>query len=153
VALTGRAGLLVALLVAGCGSAQEPPPASVEGESRVELGAPCAPRPVLVADPAPSVPVELPPAGVLTDVTEQAGQRLVTGRVEATVEQVLAHFRAAPGYVVTRDEAEGRAGELLLFGARGDVAVTVATLTCPRGFTGFTIATAAGSGSTASPPG
>jgi hypothetical protein len=115
----------------------------LEGSSRVESGAPCptpAPRPGV-----PAAPVALPPAAVLTDVTEQAGQRLVTGRVAAPVDQVLEHFRSAPGFVVTRDEDEGRGGRLLLFGARGDVAVTVARLTCPRGFTGFTIA-APGSG-------
>ena len=113
-------------------------------------GAPCVPP-----SPVPAVPtaVRLPAGAVLTDVTVQAGQRLVTGRVALPVEQVLEHFRAAPGYVVTRDEDEGRAGELLLFGAAGDVGVTVAELTCPRGATGFTIATSGAAVTKASPSG
>jgi len=85
--------------------------------------------------------VVLPPGTVLTDVTVQAGQRLVTGQVEGSVQDVLAHFRADPSYVVTRDEDERRSGRLQLFGSRGDVSITVALLTCPRGLTGFTIGT------------
>ena len=141
--------LLAVLLAGGCASSPEPtPPAAVEGESSVAPGVTCVPP-----SPLPAVPtaVQLPPGAVLTDETEQAGQRLVTGRVEATVEQVLEHFRNAPGYVVTRDEDEGRAGELLLFGAAGDVGVTVGRLTCPRGATGFTIATAGNAGTQPSP--
>ena len=125
----------------GCAADEQepPPPASVEGVSEGASGAPCVPPSPLAAPPEPPPPVVLPPGAVLTDVAEQAGQRLVTGRVEATVEEVLAHFRADPGYVVTRDEDEGRSGRLQLFGARGDVGVIVAVLTCPRGLTGFTI--------------
>ena len=96
----------------------------------------------LAAAPDPPPPVTLPPGSVLTDVTEQAGQRLVTGRVAASVQEVLEHFRGAPSYVVTRDEDEGVAGELVLFGPRGDVAITVAELACPEGLTGFTLGTA-----------
>ena len=107
----------------------------------------------LATAPSPPPPVVLPPGAVLTDVTEQAGRRLVTGRVEATVSEVLAPFRTDPSYVVTRDEDEGRAGELLLFGARGQVGLTVARLTCPRGLTGFTISTAVGPVTEPSPSG
>jgi len=132
--------LLAALLLTGCGADPEPPPpASVEGVSEAASGAPCVPPSPLAAPPEPRPPVLLPPGAVLTDVTEQAGQRLVSGQVEASVEEVLDHFRADPGYVVTRDEDEGRAGRLQLFGARGEVGVTVAVLLCPRGLTGFTI--------------
>ena len=134
--------MLLPLLLAGC--SEEPPvqPRTQEGVSSAAPGASCAPAPELVADPAPSAPVALPAGAVLTDVTQQAGQRLVTGRVEAPVQEVLEHFRAAPDYVVSRDEDEGRSGRLQLFGARGEVSVTVARLTCPRGSTGFTLGTA-----------
>ena len=89
----------------------------------------------------PPPPVDLPPGSVLTDVRQVGDQRLVTGRVSTTVAQTLAHFRAADGFVVSRDEDEGRAGELQLFGAAGTIGVTVARLTCPRGQTGFTLST------------
>lgn len=111
----------------------------MEGSSTVESSRPCVAAPPLA--PVPPVPVALPAGALVTDVTEAAGQRLVTGRVEATVEQVLAHFRSVPGFVVTRDEDEGRAGELQLFGSTGDVGVTVARSTCPRGETRFTLST------------
>lgn len=134
--------VLLLLLLTGCSAQEEPPPPSaVDGVSTVESGAPCVP-PSPLAEPLAALPVEPPPGAVLTGVTEQAGQRLVTGRVAGPVDGVLEHFRAAPGYVVSRDEDEGRAGRLQLFGARGDVGITVALLTCPRGSTGFTIATA-----------
>ena len=138
-----RALLLLALT--GCTAQGEPPapPAAVDGVSTVESGVPCAP-PSVLSEPVGVLPVEPPPGAVLTDVAEQAGQRLVTGRVAASVDDVLEHFRAAPGYVVSRDEDEGRSGKLQLFGARGDVTVTVALLTCPRGSTGFTLATVTG---------
>jgi hypothetical protein len=134
--------LLLAGLVLLAGCADEPPqapPVSVEGESRVEPGRSCAPVPPLAAAPSPPPPVQLPTGSVLTDVTVQQDQRLVTGRVDATVQEVLEHFRRDPGYVVTRDEDEGRSGRLQLFGARGALGVTVAVLTCPQGLTGFTI--------------
>ena len=113
----------------------------MEGSSTVESGAPCLPAPPLAAATAPQPPVALPPDAVLTDVREVGGTRLVTGRSPGTVAEVLAHFRGVTGYVVVRDEDEGRAGELQLFGVAGDVGVTVARLTCPRGLTGFTLAT------------
>jgi len=129
-------------MVAACASSPEPPPSSTEGVSTAVSGVPCLPPSPLAAPPDPPPPVVLPPGTVLTDVTVQAGQRLVTGRVEGSVQDVLAHFRADPSNVVTRDEDEGRSGRLQLFGVRGDVSVTVAELTCPSGLTGFTLATA-----------
>lgn len=114
----------------------------VEGTSTVASSSPCSVAAPIVA-PERGTVLPLPPGAVLTDVTEQTGQRLATGRVEAGVEEVLAHFRAAAasgGYVVQRDEDEGRAGRLLLFGSAGEIGVTVARLTCPRGATGFTLA-------------
>lgn len=86
--------------------------------------------------------MDLPLGSVLTDVRQVGDQRLVTGRAPATVGQVLEHFRSSEGFVVSRDEDEGRSGELQLFGAAGTVGVTVARLTCPRGQTGFTVSTA-----------
>ena len=142
--------LLSALLLGGCAPGEPPPPSSVEGISSAVPGAPCVAPSPLAAAPDPPPPVALPPGAVLTDVTEQLGQRLVTGQVEATVAQVLEHFRRDPAYVVTRDEDEGRAGELRLFGARGEVAITVAELTCPEGRAGFTIATSVAQASPAS---
>ncbi len=110
------------------------------GTSTAESGAPCVAPSPLDAASVPPPPVDLPRGSELTDVRQVADQRLVTGRVPATVEQVLAHFRAAEGFVVSRDEDEGRSGELQLFGAAGTVGVTVARLTCPPGQTGFTLA-------------
>ena len=138
-----RAALLSVLLLAACAPAEQPPPpSSVEGVSTAVPGVPCVPASPLAAAPDRPPPVALPPGAVLTDVTEQAGQRLVSGQVGGSVQEVLAHFRRAPAYVVTRDEDEGVAGELVLFGPRGDVAVTVAELACPQGVTGFTLVTA-----------
>lgn len=143
VALTWRAGLAVLLLTA-CGSPDRAPapPSSVEGTSTVEPGAPCVAPSPLDAASVPPPPVPLPPGAVLTDVTQAGPLRLVTGRVEATVDEVLDHFRGAPGFVVSRDEDEGRSGELQLFGATGDVTVLVARSTCPRGATRFTVSSA-----------
>lgn len=129
------------LALAGCSAEAPSPPASIEGTSVAASGVACAPPSPLPAPP-PDVPLALPPGAVLTDTTLLGGQRLVSGRVEDSVAAVLGHFRAAPGYVVQRDEDEGRSGELVLFGATGDVSVTVARLTCPQGSTGFTIAVA-----------
>ena len=140
-ALTGRLALLALVLVAGCSSHQQQP-SSVEGSSTAQSGAPCAAPSPLDAASVPAPPVDLPPGSVLTDVRQVGDQRLVTGRVSATVDQVLEHFRTAEGFVVSRDEDEGRSGELQLFGAAGTVGVTVARLTCPRGQTGFTVSTA-----------
>ncbi len=131
--------LLVALLLTGCAPADEPPPVAVEGESTQAPGVTCSPPSPLAAVPSP--PVALPPGSVVVGLDEQAGQRLLTGRVEATVDEVLDHFRGLPGAVVSRDEDEGRTGRLQLFAAAGDVGVTVALLTCPRGLTGFTLST------------
>lgn len=131
--------VLALLATAGCAADEPQPPVSVEGVSTQVPGLPCVPVPPLTAPPTPPPPVVLPPGTVLTDVTVQSGQRLVTGQVDAPVEEVLAHFRSDPGYVVTRDEDEGRTGRLQLFGARGEVGILAAVLTCPRGLTGFTI--------------
>ncbi len=132
--------LVLALLLAGCGAAEEPPPTSVEGVSSQAPGVMCVPPSPLAAAPDPPPPVVLPAGAVLTDVSVQAGQRLVTGRVELTVSEVLQHFRRDPSFVVTAEEDEGPAGRLRLFGRSGQVDVTVAELTCPSGLTGFTVA-------------
>lgn len=153
VALTARlaAGALVLLLTACAGQQEDPPPpSSVEGSSLLASSAPCAAPSPLDAAAVPPGPVALPPGTVLTDVTQAGDLRLVTGRAPLTVDEVLAHFRTAEGFVVTRDEDEGRGGELQLFGTSGDVTVTVARLTCPQGSTGFTVASAV---SQPSPPG
>lgn len=140
--MTRRAVAVLVLVAALTGCGDEPSPAAVEGTSVVESGPPC---PVPSALPsAPPVPAGLPlPAGSeVTAYGTAAGTPALTGRVDAPVEQVLAHFRAAveqAGFVVQRDEDEGRAGELGFFGARGDGTVTVSRLTCPRGVTGFTV--------------
>ena len=130
---------LALLAVTACG---DPSPTAVDGTSTQESGAACRP-----SEPLPSLPpvpadLALPPGSVLTDARPLGGGTSVTGRVEAPVEQVLAHFRGAvdaAGFVLQRDEDEGRAGELAFFGARGSGQVTVGRLTCPRGATGFTV--------------
>ena len=126
--------MLVALLLAGCAPQ---PPSAVDGESRVEPGVTCAPAsPVAAALPS-GYPE--PPAGAeLTEVTD--GQ--VSGRVVGEVEQVLEHFRSAvdrAGYVVQREEDEGRSAQLGFFGVAGSGTATLAALTCPSGSTGFTL--------------
>lgn len=123
----------------GCGGSS---PAAVEGTSTQESGAPCqVPSPLPSAPPVPAG-LALPAGSVLTATGPVAGSASVTGRVEAPVDEVLAHFRDAvdaAGFVLQRDEDEGRAGELAFFGARGNGQVTVSRLTCPRGATGFTV--------------
>ena len=126
--------LPVLLLVAGCGV----PPAVVEGRSSVESGAACVPAPAVATPPPAGLP-ELPEGTTLTAV----GDGTVSGRVPAPVAEVVEHFRAAmdrAGYVVQREEDEGRAVRLGFFGARGDATLDVALLTCPVGSTGFTLA-------------
>jgi hypothetical protein len=115
-----------------------------EGTSTVESGRPCTPAPASDGALPPGYPprLALPPGAVVTDISRQAGLDLVTGRVDAPVDAVLTHFResAEPaGFVVTRDEDEGQAGRLQLFGATSEIGVTVARLGCPRGATGFTV--------------
>ena len=128
-----RALPLVVLLV-GCASS---PPLVSEGESAVESGEPCRPASP-VPDPLPSA-FPSPPAG--SDLTlVEAGT--ASGRVSLPFDDVLAHWKAAfdrAGYVVQREEDEGRAVRLAFFGARGDAELVVATLTCPAGSTGFTV--------------
>lgn len=125
--------VLVALLTA-CGGER---PLVVEGESTVESGLPCSPAsPVGEASPE-SLP-SLPPGSVLTLV----GPDTATGRVEQRIEDVVAHFRTAfdrAGYVVQREEDEGRSAQLAFFGNAGTATLTVAELTCPSGSTGFTV--------------
>lgn len=145
-ALTGRLAMLSLLLLTACRGSGELPPSAVEGTSIEVTSAPCVPVAVLDAASVPPPPVPFPAGAELTGATQLAGQRLVSGRVAASVEQVLAHFQAAArpsGYVVQRSEDEGRTGRLLLFGARGEVTITIAQLHCPRGQTGFTVGTAA----------
>ena len=79
------------MLVAGCADPAQPP-SSVEGSSRAESGTPCVAPSALDAASVPPPPVDLPPGSVLTDVRQAGEQRLVTGRVSATVDQVLAHL-------------------------------------------------------------
>ena len=86
--------------------------------------------------------IALPPGSVVTTYGGTADTVTLTGRVEAPVEQVLTHFRSAverAGFVLQRDEDEGRSGELGFFGARADGTLAIAKLTCPTGTTGFTL--------------
>ena len=132
-----RRGLLVLpLLLAGCGGTEVP--SVVMGSSSAEPGASCAPAPAVDAELPDGYP--LPPAGA--ELTAVAGGS-VTGRVDDPVESAAAHFRAELerlGYVVQREEDEGRAVLIGFFGAAAEGTVTVAELTCPRGSTGFTVA-------------
>ena len=141
-------GWLPLALALGVGAAAcaggEPPPRSQEGVSVLESGSPCALKPAVTGPLPPTYPqaLALPAGSVVTDVREQGGAQLVTGRVEGGAGEVLEHFRttAEPaGFAVIRDEDEGRAGRLQLFGATSEVAITVAKLTCPAGSAGFTM--------------
>ena len=129
--------LLLATLLLVLPACASDPPSVVEGQSTVESGFACVPAsPVPAALPA-GFP-QPPPGAVLTAVAPEQ----VTGRVVAEVADVLAHFRAAveqAGYVVRREEDEGRSAQLAFFGARGEGAATIAALTCPEGSTGFTL--------------
>ena len=129
-----RALPLLVSLMAGCGSA---PPLVSEGESTVESGAPCRP-----ASPVPDpLPTAFPPAPAGAELTLVEGGT-ASGRVALPLDDVVAHWKAAfdrAGYVVQREEDEGRAVRLALFGARGDATLDVADLTCPSGSTGFTM--------------
>ena len=129
-----RALPLLVVLLAGCASS---PPLVTEGESAVESGEPCRPASP-VATPLPSA-FPTPPAGADLTLVE-AGT--VSGRVAQPFDDVVAHWKAAfdrAGYVLQREEDEGRAVRLAFFGARGDAELVVATLTCPAGSTGFTV--------------
>ena len=137
------------LLVTGCSAPAAPPaPSTVEGESSVAPGRPCAPATALPSVPPLPQDVALPAGAVVTAYEGTADVVSVTGRTDLRVDEVLDHFRTAlqrAGFVLQRDEDEGRAGQLGFFGARADGSVTVARLTCPRGATGFTLrATSAG---------
>lgn len=136
--MRGRLLLGVVLLVPGC--AAQPPPSVVQGRSSAEPGVSCAPAPP-VDDRLPAGFPVPPPAAVLTAVARGS----VTGRVPAALDDVVAHFRSAldrAGWVVQREEDEGRAVLLGFFGARGEGTLTVAELTCPAGSTGFTVTVA-----------
>ena len=128
-----RALLVLPLLLAGCTTE----PSVVEGRSSVEPGASCVPAPAVADGPSEGLPA-LPPGTTVT----AAGKGTVSGRVPAPVDDVVEHFRAAmdrAGYVVQREEDEGRAVRLAFFGARGDATLDVALLTCPAGSAGFTL--------------
>lgn len=141
--------LVAALAAAACSGEPAAPPvrdgSSVqEGTSTVESGAPCVPAPETTAAlPATYPPrLPLPPGSLLTAVERLGGVDLVSGRVDAGAEAVLDHFRTAAepaGFAVVRDEDEGRAGKLQLFGSTATLDVTVAQLTCPRGASSFTV--------------
>ena len=112
------------------------------GTSVEESGAACAPASPLASVPPVPQDLALPPGSLVTQHGGRSDALLLTGRVAAPVEDVLAHFRTAlerAGFVLQRDEDEGRAGELGFFGARADGTVVVSRLTCPRGETGFTL--------------
>jgi hypothetical protein len=144
-----RAPLLVALALgaaAGCSQdADAPaPPRVQDGISVVESGNPCVPEPA-VAGPLPAeypTALAFPEGAVVTYVETRPGTQILSGRVDGDAAGVLEHFRtvAEPaGFAVVRDEDEGRAGRLQLFGATSEVAITVAKLTCPAGSAGFTV--------------
>ena len=133
-------------------AATEPPSAVVGGQEDASSDGSSVAEPRPSCTPAPAVDRDLPadfPAGldlpartVLTGVDRSAGSTVVSGRVRAPVEDVLAHFReavAGAGLVVQRDESEGRSGELLFFGAETEGGVAVAKLSCPAGSTSFTV--------------
>lgn len=127
--------LLLAVLLAGCGGGDRP--LVVEGKSTVESGPPCAPASPVDA-PAPADLPELPVGSVLTAV----GPGTVTGRVEQPLRHVVTELKAAfdrAGYVVQREQDEGRAVQLAFFGTAGTATLAVAELTCPSGSTGFTL--------------
>lgn len=129
-----HAVVLVPLLLVGCAPQ---PPSAVDGESRAEPGATCVPSSP-VAAPLPAGYPELPAGAELTEVADEQ----VSGRVVGEVEQVLEHFRSAvdrAGYVVQREEDEGRSAQLGFFGVGGTGTATIAALTCPSGSTGFTL--------------
>lgn len=135
-----RVLLPAALLLLTACSADPAPTTVVEGRSTQVPGRACAPPSPLPSPPPQAVP--LPPGAAVTAYASRDGQSVLTGRTADSVDEVLAHFRTTlerEGYVLSRDEDEGRAGELGFFGARADGTVTVARLTCPRGQTGFTL--------------
>ena len=127
--------LVVPLLVAGC--AAQPPPSGAEGRSVAESGRPCVPPSPVVGTPPAGLP-ELPPGAVLTAL----GPDRASARIEGEIDDVVARLKRAfdrAGYVVQREEDEGRSVRLAFFGAAGDATLTVAQLTCPKGSTGFTV--------------
>ena len=118
--------------------------ASSEGTSVAEPRPSCTPAPRVRADLPADFPagLELPARTVLTGVDASDGSTVVSGRVRASVQDVLVHFRTAverAGLVVQREESEGRSGELVFFGAEAEGGVAVAKLSCPAGSTSFTV--------------
>lgn len=108
-------------------------------------GPSCTPAPAV----APGLPagfplqVALPAGAVVTMVGQVGGVPTVTGRVDADVPAVLAHFRTAlpaTGAFIGRDEDEGRGGVLTFLGGRVEGTVTVARQRCPEGTTAFSVA-------------
>lgn len=137
------AALLGVLLLTGCTAEQERPSVS-EGTSVAEPGPSCSPPPAVVPALPSTFPlaVGLPPGAVLTAVGEAGGVQYATGRAQADVAAVLAHFRTAlpaAGAFVGRDEDEGRGGELTFLGGSVEGGVTVAKQSCPEGATAFTV--------------
>ena len=130
-----RVLLLVPLLVLGC--ADERPPSVVEGRSTAESGRPCIPASPVAASPPAGLP-ELPAGAVLTEAAPGRASGRVTGEIRDVVAELKASFERA-GYVVQREEDEGRSFRLAFFGASGDATLTVAELTCPPGSTGFSV--------------
>lgn len=128
--------LALPLLLAGCSGADVP--SVVLGSSSAEPGASCAPAPAVQAALPEGYPSP-PPGAELTAVSDGS----VTGRVSGPVDVTADHFRAElerRGYVVQREEDEGRAVLIGFFGAAAEGTLTIAELICPRGSTGFTVA-------------
>lgn len=139
--------LALAAAATACTSPEPPAPAprrAQDGVSVEESGRPCLPQPAVTEPRPPDYPTALAlPAGtVVTYVEEQPDTSIITGRAPGRAVDVLEHFRSTAepaGFAVIRDEDEGRAGRLQLFGATTEVEISVATLTCPSGSAGFTV--------------
>lgn len=130
------------ITVAGACSSERPTSAET-GRSIVESAAPC-PTPSWLGGLPASFPAQLalPREAQLTSLLERGGYTLATGHAPGSVPAVLAHFReavAGAGYVVEREEDEGRGAQLAFFGATAEGSVTIARSRCPPGATAFTV--------------
>ena len=124
---------LLALVLAACADG----PTVVDGTSTLSTGAPCAAAPAVPGAPPAGAP-ELPTGSVLTEVAPD----VVSGRAPGEVADVAAQVRAAierAGYVLVREEDEGRGVRLGWFGVRGAGTVSLARSTCPPGTTAFSV--------------